>query len=54
MSNLIMCVLTCSFSEVTKRIKTNGETVIVSKKDKKQLRKLRQLLNLLHDAGHLI
>ena len=53
MSSLIMCVLTCSFREVQKLIKSDGENIIVSPKDQERLNKLRKLLNLLHDTGHL-
>ncbi len=53
MSKLIMCVLSCSFSEVQKLIKTNGEQLIISPRDQERLKKLRTLLNMLSDTGHL-
>ncbi len=53
MSNLVMCLLACKFTEVQKLVKTNGETIKITKADQCRLKKLRKLLNLLHNAGHL-
>ena len=53
MNSLIMCLLSCTFSEVQKLIKTNGANISISARDQGRLNKLRELLNMLHNAGHL-
>lgn len=53
MNSVVLSIVKCSFNEVQKAIKTNGELIIVSKRDQKRLKNLRNLLNSLHNSGHL-
>ncbi len=53
MNNLVMCVVSCTFKEVQKLIKTNGNDFVISPRDKRRLKKLLHLLKALDNTGHL-